>query len=114
MAKADFIAWVDTAVASVPMNEEAEAYFNQLKARKQKEKPELSEKAVAVLTAMQEEPDKAYTAADLVEITGISSGRSVSGTVRGLVTKELAEKVEGSDPVAYILTEAGKAKVVEA
>lgn len=84
-----------------------EAYINALKGQKN-DKPALTENGRIVLNFLQENQDvQIWKARDVAERLGINS-RSISGAFRKLVTDGFCEKIEGSQPVNYILTEKGK------
>lgn len=88
--------------------DQAMNFFNDLKVSKEKEKPLITEKGVAILTAMRDNADKynnIFKAKDVAEIMFCSS-RSVSGSMRKLVTDGFVDKT-GSDPTVYSLTEKG-------
>lgn len=83
-------------------------YFETLKVSKAKEKPLITEKGVKILETMQENADKynnVFKAKDVAELMFCSS-RSVSGSMRKLVTDGFVEKT-GNDPTVYSLTDKG-------
>lgn len=98
-------------------DEEADAaiqYFNSLKNVKEKEKPIITEKGSQILITMQENADKynnVFKAKDVAELMFCSS-RSVSASMRKLVTEGFVEKV-GSDPSVYSVTNKGMNYIVE-
>lgn len=92
---------------SVP--EAAIAYFEQLKAVEEKEKPPFTENGAKVLRWMQEnysDYNNVLKAKEIGDGLFISS-RSVSGAMRKLITDKYVEKIDGT-PVCYSLTELGK------
>lgn len=89
-------------------SEEAKSYFEEFKAQKVKEG--VTDKGKAILKVMQEKCElnsNIFKSKEIGEDLGIS-GRSVSGSIRALVTGGYVEKI-GKDPVTYALTETGKA-----
>jgi predicted transcriptional regulator len=90
-------------------SDQAMNFFNDLKITKEKEKPPITEKGVAILQAMRDNKDKynnVFKAKDVAEIMFCSS-RSVSGSMRKLVTDGFVDKA-GTDPTVYSLTEKGE------
>ena len=91
-------------------SEKALTYFHELKSGKvTKGSKEITETGMKILQFMQENFDKRkniFKATDVAE--GLfTSGKSVSGSMRKLVSDEYVSKV-GKDPVVYSLTEKGK------
>ena len=77
-----------------------------------KEKPELTDNGKLILKYMQDHPETiTWKAKDVAEGLFISS-RTVSGSMRKLVTDSFAEKVS-EQPVIYTLTEKGKNYKIE-
>lgn len=94
------------------LSKEAMEYFESLKAEKKTK--EMTEKGAAVLKYLQvnyETMDNTFRSKDIADGLGIN-GRSVSGTIRSLVTNGYVEKV-GEDPVKYAITDLGKEYVFE-
>ena len=89
--------------------EKAMAYYEELKAGKGNGSKEITENGLKVLQFMQENWQKynnVFKAKDIAE--GLfTSGRSVSGSMRKLVTDGYVDKL-GKDPVVYAITEKGK------
>ena len=89
--------------------EKALAYFNELKTAKPSGAKEITENGLKILQFMQEHWNKRnniFKATDIAE--GLfTSGKSVSGSMRKLVSDGYVEKL-GKDPVVYALTEKGK------
>lgn len=80
----------------------AQYYFEVI--LKDNEPKQLSEKAYALLSYMKNNKDaynNVFTSKSIAEGMGIS-GRSVSGSMRGLVDRELVEKI-GENPSSYAL-----------
>lgn len=87
-------------------------YFESLKAIPAK--PEITEKGLEILQAMQSEMDirnNLFKASDIGEIIG-KPAKAVSGSLRKLVTDGFVEKI-GEKPIIYALTEKGKTFEVE-
>lgn len=88
---------------------EAIAYFEAFKtSADKKEKPDFTDNGKLILTTMIEnKTDRAnmFTSKQIAECAFISS-RSVSGSIRKLVTDGYVEKI-GQDPIIYALTEKG-------
>lgn len=61
----------------------------------------ITEKGAAILEVMKANPNEVFTAAAIGEKLGLTS-RSVSGSMRKLVSNEYVEKV-GQNPVCYQL-----------
>lgn len=89
--------------------EKALAYFEELKSGKGSSSKEITENGLKVLHFMQENYPTYNNVFKAVDIgKGLSiSGRSVSGSMRKLVTDGYVDKV-GKDPVVYAITEKGK------
>lgn len=89
----------------------AKKYFDKLKEDKPTSTAQLTENGAKVLKFMQENYQKynnVFKAKDIGE--GLfTSGRSVSGSMKKLITEGFCEKI-GGDPVAYSITEKGKQK----
>lgn len=88
-------------------------YFNELRTSTTTSipKPELTENGVKILKYMQDNYSKYNNIFKSKEIgEGIfASSRSVSGSMKKLITSGFVEKV-GSDPVVYAITDIGKSK----
>ena len=110
--KEKFIEEIELLLASdagFEFSESAMAYFNTLKTTKEGNSKAITENGIKILQFMQENwesRNNLFKAADIGE--GLfMSGRSVSGSMRKLVTDGYATK-EGKDPVVYAITEKGK------
>jgi DNA-binding MarR family transcriptional regulator len=88
--------------------EGARAYFEQLKAMPEKEKAPFTENGAKVLTWMQQNYDKYNNVLKAKEIgEGLfCSSRTVSGSLRKLITDGYVTKIAGT-PTCYSLTELG-------
>ena len=90
---------------------DAKAYWDAFTATKEEDKPEFTDNGKMILKYMQDNADKEnFKAKDIGEGLFISS-RTVSGSIRKLVTDGYVEKI-GQDPVIYTLTEKGKNKEI--
>ena len=92
----------------------AKEYFNKFKFNAFKGSNDITENGKKILFWMQENVDKTsniFTSKEIAEAL-FTSGRSVAGSMRKLVTDGYVEKAGGHDcnktPVTYSLTEAGK------
>lgn len=87
-------------------------YFEELKTTPTaSQKAEITENGAKILTYMQENYQKynnVFKAKEIGEGLFVSS-RSVSGSMKKLITEGFVEKI-GSDPVAYSITDKGKEK----
>lgn len=87
-------------------------FFQELKENKASTpKPEITENGAKILAYMQENYQKynnVFKAKEIGEGLFVSS-RSVSGSMKKLITEGFVEKI-GSDPVAYSITDKGKDK----
>ena len=84
-------------------------FFEELKNNKTKNSKSMTENGKKLLSWMQENVDtmsNVFTSKEAAEAL-FTSGRSVAGSMRKLVTDGYVEKT-GKDPVQYSLTETGK------
>lgn len=92
------------------LNEDALAYFEAFKTSiDKKEKPQFTDNGKLILKTMIESVDEKqnmFKARDIA-VDAFISARSVSGSIRKLVTDGYVEKM-GQDPIIYSLTELGK------
>ena len=102
-----FIDTVEELFKAYPMNVPAEAFdfFEDYKKGKSGNAKKFTDKGIAILKEMREVDDW-ITAKSLGERMNIS-GRSVSGTMKKLVSDGYIEKKAGS-PISYRITELGK------
>jgi DNA-binding MarR family transcriptional regulator len=93
---------------TIPFSEEAWDYFKQLKTTPEKEKAPFTENGAKVLTWMQQNYDKYNNVLKAKEIgEGLfCSSRTVSGSLRKLITDGYVSKIAGT-PTCYSLTELG-------
>lgn len=92
----------------VRLSEEAESYFESLKASTEKTPAVITENGKKILTYMAENSETCeniFPTKDIAE--GLSvSGKSVSGSMKKLITEGFVEKIRET-PVAYKITEKG-------
>lgn len=107
-----FIKEIENFIEAVPdaLPVEAVQFFNEWKKKAPESKSvEITENGAKILKFMQENQDKfnnIFKARDIGE--GLfMSGRSVSGSMKKMVTDGFVEKA-GKDPVTYSLTEKGE------
>lgn len=82
-------------------------YWEALKSKREVEKPVLTDNGKLVLKFLQDHPEiQTAKARDIAEEMFISS-RTVSGSMRKLVSDGFVEKI-GQDPTVYSITEKGK------
>lgn len=94
------------------MTEDAQMYWNILRAEQESEKPMFTDNGKLILGYLQEnQVTGMWKARDIAEGLFINS-RAVSGAMRKLVADGFVEKV-GQDPVVYALTDEGKNIVIE-
>ena len=113
--KQEFIDYVKVLMTAaeepVEMSENVKAYWDAFTSTKEEDKPEFTDNGKMILKYMQEQVDtENFKAKDIGEGLFISS-RTVSGSIRKLVTDGYVEKI-GQDPVIYTLTEKGKNKEI--
>lgn len=118
--KEAFIKMVESLIGPLDINELKEddetkmaiEFFQELKENKASTpKPEITENGIKILAYMQENYQKynnVFKAKEIGEGLFVSS-RSVSGSMKKLITEGFVEKI-GSDPVAYSITDKGKDK----
>ena len=109
--KSEFINYVQSLMRSVEepmeMNNDARAYWDALCGGEDAEKSIFTDNGKLIMKYLQEQSESVpMKAKDIAEGMFISS-RTVSGSMRKLVSDGFVEKV-GQDPIMYILTEAGK------
>ena len=95
---------------TIPFSDDAWAYFQTLKATPEKEKPPFTESGAKILIWMQENYDRynnILKAKEISEGLFFPSSRSVSGSIRKLITDGYVSKI-GGNPICYSLTELGK------
>lgn len=110
--KQEFLDFVETLIKTSHIKEEdipegVRIYWEALKTKEEVEKPMFTDNGKLVLQYMKDHLEESmFKARDIAEGLFISS-RTVSGSMRKLVTDGFVEKV-GQDPVVYSLTNKGK------
>lgn len=88
--------------------DEAESYWEDFKKGASSNTKEITEKGIAIVTFMQESNFVELSAKEIGE--GMSlSGRSIAASMKKLCADGYVEKIEGTSPAIYTLTEKGKA-----
>lgn len=105
--KQEFINYVEENFVTNPMPENLIEYWEKFKGiTADGDKPLFTEKGKQILAFLQEHPETTtWKCKDIAEGMFVAS-RSVSGSIRRLVTDGYVEKV-GQDPVIYSITEKG-------
>lgn len=111
--KSDFIDYVESNFSTNPLPENLEDYWNTFKnGSSNKDKPAFTDNGKIILKCLQDHIEReTWKAKDIAEELFISS-RTVSGSIRKLVTDGYVEKVS-QDPVIYRITEKGKEVIFE-
>lgn len=105
--KNDFIEYVEKILNENDISEDGLKFWKFFKENKEVEKPLFTENGKKILIFLRENLDTdLWKAKDIAEGLGISS-RSVSGSIRKLVSDNFVEKVS-QDPIIYTLTDLGK------
>jgi len=108
-----FIATVQKLFDENEVPAEAVEFFEDYKKCK-KEPKEMTDKGAAILVYMQENKDarnNVFTSAIIGEAIG-QTARSVSGSMRKLISGEFVEKI-GQNPVSYAITDKGMLYTVD-
>ena len=101
-SKENFIAEIEKLLTTGSINEDAMTYFNNLKSSSV-----ITKKGAAVLEEIQKQTkDYVFTSKMIAEVLNVSS-RSVSGTLKKLVSDGFIEKVNTTSPISYKATEMG-------
>jgi len=113
--KQEFIKFLEDLMAAANITEDeipenVKAYIDLIKNDSKSDKPILTDNGKLVLDYLQKNPEP-KKARDIAEGMFVSS-RTVSGTLRKLVTDGFCEKI-GQDPVIYTITEKGKEFIIE-
>lgn len=115
--KQEFLEFLDEVIekAGVSKEEIPEGvmdYIEALKEKGEKEKSLFTDGGKMILKFLQDNTDvKRWKSKEIAEGLGISS-RSVSGSIRKLVTNGFVEKM-GESPISYSITEKGKEIVLD-
>lgn len=89
------------------LSDEGKEYFEDFKANKKISTGEMTEKGKTILKYMQNNiTNNIFKSKDIGDAIGVS-GKSVSGSIKKLITDGYVEKV-GTNPVTYAITEVGK------
>ena len=101
----DYVACLFDEGKDIP--QDALDYWNAFTAEKNVEKSQFTENGKRILTFLKENDNiESWKSKDIAEALQITS-RSVSGSMRKLVSDEYVEKI-GQDPIFYTLTQKGK------
>lgn len=111
--KQEFINFIDSNVSDWSNAPDGVlSYWEAFKGKEEAEKPLFTDNGKLILKYLQEHQDTPmWKAKDIAEGLFISS-RTVSGSIRKLVTDGFVEKV-GQDPVIYMITDNGKNITIE-
>lgn len=109
--KQEFIEYVkqmQEVCSTVEMNDNAKIYWDALCFEKdEKEKPMFTDNGKLILKCMQDHPETiTWKSKDIAEELFISA-KTVSGSLRKLITDGFVEKI-GESPFSYMITENGK------
>lgn len=100
-------ALIESQIKSIDMSDDARSYWEALCGGNEEEKPIFTDNGKLVMKYLQDlSNDTPIKAKEIAEGMFVSS-RTVSGSMRKLVSDGFVEKV-GQDPVMYALTEKGK------
>ena len=104
----DYVTKIMDELAVPEMNEEAQEYWYALRFKEEKEKPMFTDNGKLIMEYLKSLPDdvSAMKSKDIAEALVVSS-RTVSGSMRKLVSDGFVEKI-GDSPVLYKITEKGK------
>jgi len=110
--RAKFIEWVANKMENEDVEQEVREYFEKFKESKpKKEAPLITEKGAEIICFMRAEKDNynnAFTAKVIGEGLDVS-GRSVSGSMRKLVTNGFVTKEKDGEAYVYSITPEGEA-----
>ena len=107
----DFVNKLMEANPQITMSENVKTYWEALSKDEIKQKPDLTDNGKLILKHLQGAEVKPYKSKEIAEDLFVSA-RTVSGSIRKLATDGFVEKV-GKDPALYIITEKGKAYIIE-
>ena len=113
--KQEFIQFVENVVQefNVEMPENAQKYFDAMKNVPEKEKPMFTDGGKQILKYLKDNYSVGEALAAKIIAEGMMiSSRSVSGSIRKLVTDGFVEKVS-TDPVLYALTDKGNEVTID-
>ena len=108
--KSDFVKFINSMMEDTGYSfptDELKEYWKLFQEGPSNQKPTFTENGILILTFLKNHPEtKLWKSKDLAEQMELSS-RTVSGSMRKLVTDGFVEKV-GQDPIIYSITEKGK------
>lgn len=105
--KDEFVKYLETVINKDEMNEDAVAYWNVFRIKEEVEKAPFTDNGKLILQFLKDNSNtQNWKAKDIAEGLFISS-RTVSGSIRKLVTEGYVEKLS-ENPVIYTITEKGK------
>lgn len=104
----DYVTEIMDELAAPEMSEEAQEYWDALRFKEEKEKPMFTDNGKLIMEYLKSLPDdvSAMKSKDIAEALVVSS-RTISGSMRKLVSDGFVEKI-GDSPVLYKITEKGK------
>ena len=106
--KENFIAEIEKLLETNTINDEAMDYFTKFKEGTVKNSSVITEKGATVLGFIQKQPaDYVFTSKMVAEALDLNS-RSVSGTLKKLISDGYVEKVTTISPITYQITIAGQ------
>lgn len=114
--KQEFLNFLNALMSAAPevvenmMSDNIQTYIDAL-SDVETSKPELTDNGKLILGFLQQKEAVPFKAKDIAEQLDVSS-RTVSGSMRKLVTDKFVEKI-GKDPILYLITEKGKEFKIE-
>ena len=104
----DYVTKIMDELATPEMSEEAQEYWDALRFKEEKEKPMFTDNGKLIMEYLKSLSDDtpAMKSKDIADALVVSS-RTVSGSMRKLVSDGFVEKI-GDSPVLYKITEKGK------
>lgn len=104
----DYVTKIMSELAAPEMSEEAQEYWDALRFKEEKEKPMFTDNGKLIMEYLKSLSDDvpAMKSKDIADALVVSS-RTVSGSMRKLVSDGFVEKI-GDSPVLYKITEKGK------
>lgn len=104
----DYVTKIMDELAAPEMSEEAQEYWDALRFKEEKEKPMFTDNGKLIMEYLKLLSDDApaMKSKDIADTLVVSS-RTVSGSMRKLVSDGFVEKI-GDSPVLYKITEKGK------
>lgn len=111
--KQAFVQFVESLMVGREVPEQVLKYFNNLKNRPEKAKPQFTENGKIVLEFLKNHADGQFTSKTIADGT-VLSPRAVSGSIRKLVTDGYVQKIEGGTTLEYAITPSGVSANIEA